>query len=658
MAGYPQIPLAGGLARIFDWKNPDRESINLSRLNAQQYLAANPGDYEGMIRTFGPSMGMGADYGRILEKLDAENERKRQLLTQMQPTSQFQPREQSFSMTETGAPPESMADRVFPVPPPPPRPESPGETPSYARTGSGIRTFPEALAGPDERGLAPTEPDLPEPRAFLPEPKEFGVEPSGAYPRRSPIESGGTVTTPGKSLEEIVRADPSMARLATEWYPKLEQADLEQRGNRAALQFARAVNTREMTVEEAYDKHGQDLSLSPAGLKILDAYKDRLAAKKSEIQLRQDEEARTWAREKIEQLRKSDDTAHHDLADALEFGLQNKEFGTIFHQERELAAKRAEAKAKQTEEAGKIVWHDGVPYRTVRDADGTMRVEPVSGAAPKKPEIVMVDNVPYRPIRNDDGSVRLEPIPGVPSPRLDQLKGLDEDTLLSIVRAHPDPQMRADARWVYDEKLKGKKEVSATQGSGAVKPTQASLDKDTLRANMMVALDNVNRAVKANPEFVEGPMSTVWWTAYNMPPGIPGAQAAAQASLPKGYAAFAADLGSFTAEKIHELAGSALTAGEIKRYTAFLPSPGQAKDVFYANLRVARRTLAIAAKYHQKREAGLSDEQARRETRAELVANLEALEQGGGKKPGATPAPGATPGSRSGAKTFMDKTGG
>lgn len=617
MAGYPEIPLASGLARIFDWKNPDRESINLSRQNAQQYLAANPGDYEGMIRTFGPSMGLGADYGRILQKLDADNERKRQLLTQMQPTTEtYTPQHATFG-----------AEQMFPQ-------AGPGPDPFSVRAEGGDSTIGQTVMDDRQYGAGRLSPGP----AGAPS-AEIAARPAPSFtdtvapaPDRDPnadYVGGATaqtpdVTRPGLSIEEIVRNDPQMAHIATKWYPDVEKANLEQIGNRAAIQFARAVNSREMTIESAYDKYGDQLALSPAGLKILDTYKDRLAAKKTEIQLRQDEDARTWAKGKIAELRASGNPEHARLADALEAGTQSKEFATIFHQAREMEEKRKENEAKRADAEAK-------------------RVEA------EKP--IMVDNVPHRIIHGADGSMRLEPVPGVATPRLDQLKGLDQDSLLAIAQTHPDPQMRKDARAVYDELLKGKKEVSATQGSGAVKPTQTSLEKDAQRTNMVISLDEVARMVKQHPEFVEGAQAWAWWQAYNAPEW---AQAATGQILPKGYAEFGANLGSFTAEKIHELAGSALTAGEIKRYTRFLPSPGQTAEQFYSNLAVARRVLGITAKYHQKREAGMTHEQARDATLAERAALDRSLEQRGPAPPVKQPA--GTP--RSGAKSFMDKTGG
>jgi hypothetical protein len=609
MAGYPDIPLASGLARIFDWKNPDRESINLSRQNAQQYLAANPGDYEGMIRTFGPSMGLGADYGRILQKLDADNERKRQLLTQMQPTTEtYTPQHATFGaeqmFPQAGAVPDPFGTRAE---------GTIGET-VMDDTQYGAGRLP---AGPTA-ALSPST---------LPAPSFTGREafqPAPGPDERADYVGGATaqtpdVTRPGLSVEEIVRNDPQMAHIATKWYPDVEKANLEQIGNRAAIQFARAVNSREMTIEAAYDKYGDQLALSPAGLKILDTYKDRLAAKKTEIQLRQDEEARTWAKGKVAELRASGDPEHARLADALEAGTQSKEFATIFHQVRELEAKRLEAAAKRTEA--------------------------------EKP--IMVEGVPHRVIRGADGSMRLEAVPGVATPRLDQLKGLDQDSLLAIARTHPDPQMRADARAVYNELLQGKKEVSAAQGAGAVKPTQASLDRQTKLFELSDSLDAAAAAVKQHPEFIEGPASMLAAGAAKSPDLL---KKAFGGLIPKGYNEFAANLDFFTATKLNELAGSALTPGEVKRYAAFLPSVWDSPAAFHAKMATAQRALAIAQKFHQKIQGGMSDAQARQETKAELQAELARAEAAQGKTP--QPGAGSIPGARPGAKSFMDKTGG
>jgi hypothetical protein len=614
MADIPLLQESSGLHRLFDTSRGERKDANEYRQLFNAIVARDPSMFEPALREFGDRLGIGDAYGAAINMYNARDRQRQNLLTQTQPTTEtYTPQHATFG-----------AEQIFPSGTPQPDPFD-VRAPDSGTLGATAMSEDQIAAGRLPPGPTPAPAAGPPltftgREAFQPAPAPLADYLGGATAQTPPV------TRPGKSLEEIVRADPSLARQATEWYPKLEQADMEQRGNRAAIQFARAVNTREMTIEDAYDKYGQDLAFSPAGLKILDAYKDRLAAKKTEIQLRQDDEARTWARTKIAALRASGDPDHAALADALEAGTQSKEFATIYHQARELEARRQENEAKRAEAAAK-------------------RIEA------ERP--IMVDNVPHQIIRDPDSTMmRLVPVPGVAPPRLDQLKGLDDESLLAIARTHPDPQMRANARAVREEALKGRKETSATQGSGAVKPTQASLDKQTKLFELSDALDQAAAAVKQHPEWIEGPSSMIAAGAAKSPDLL---KKALGGLIPEGYNEFAANLDFFTAQKLNELAGSALTPGEVQRYAQFLPSVWDSPPAFRAKMAVAQRGLAIAAKFHQKIQGGMSDAQAREETKAELKAELAREEAKVKKKPGAkVGAPGASPG----ASKFMQDTGG
>jgi hypothetical protein len=631
---------------------------NQARDLFNRLYASNPELAVEAFKEFGPRMGLGEDYARVLNLLETPGKRLEEVIRRQQPTTRYEPRgEKAFPPTEpeptapaTVAEPPSLAERMFEPPPergtqvglPAPREfEDQGpiygspqmaalERAAYERRpgtfgaiGGGPATpgpLPE-VPPPPSRPVAPALPEAPGP-----------VAPAGPYPRRAPIERGAMVTAPGESIEDIVRTSPQLAGTAVVALPKVQQATLVAQARAAAMEFAQKVKSGEMTVEDAIDTYGETMAASPEGQHILATYDKRAAAHKVRQEERRKEQANQWAESEIARLRATGDPEDAKMAQALEYARHDKEFYTVYHQAREAEAKRIEAEAKRDEaaakrgEAEKPIMIDDVPHYPVRDADGKI-------------------------VRNAEGMPQLKPaLPEGASKRLWQLKGLDDDKLLALARTHPDPQMRADARAVYDENQQAKLIRSQQQGAGAVKPTQASLEKQTLRFQMTEALDAADRAVRRHPEFIEGPMAAAYWAAYQSPDLVKGLVGGV---LPEGYAEFAADLGQFTAEKIHELAGSALTKGEIQRYTAFLPSPWQSASVFRANLAAARRALVLAARFHQKVQTGMSDEQARRETRAELVANLEQLEASRQRQPGTQPSGGVSPK----AKQFMDTTG-
>jgi hypothetical protein len=307
------------------------------------------------------------------------------------------------------------------------------------------------------------------------------------------------------------------------------------------------------------------------------------------------------------------------MAQALEYARHDKEFYTVYHQAREAEAKRIEAEAKRDEaaakrgEAEKPIMIDDMPHYPVRDADGKI-------------------------VRNAEGMPQLKPaLPEGGDKRLWQLKGLDDEKLLAIANTHPDPQMRADARAVYEENRRAKDIRSREQGTGGVKPTAASAKEQRLNLLMSDALDQVAASATAHPEWIEGMSSVIAAGAWGVPEKV---RKLFGGLLPEGYPEFMANLTFFTAEKLNELAGSALTPGEVTRYAAFLPSAWDDPQVFRAKLGTARRALAIASKYQSKREAGMDDERARQETLAELRQNLKMLEaqrKAAGGKAGETP---------------------
>jgi len=162
-----------------------------------------------------------------------------------------------------------------------------------------------------------------------------------------------------------------------------------------------------------------------------------------------------------------------------------------------------------------------------------------------------------------------------------------------------------------------KKSVAGRQARGVEraaatvpKPTTESEKEYQKHYTQSLALDSAAKAVAAHPEFVQGFNATKWAAAYDSPDLVKGSAAWA-AGMPRGYAEFRANLDSFTATRLNELAGSALTAGEVKRYAAFLPSVYQPPDRFLANLRMSQDMLKAAMTFHEARAQGATFQQAR-----------------------------------------------
>jgi hypothetical protein len=607
---------------------------NQARDLFNRLYASNPELAVEAFKTFGPRMGLGEDYARVLKLLETPAQNLQEVLRRQQPTTRVEQRgEQEFSplAPEPPAPePPSLAARMFE--PPPERGTQVGLPAPRAFEEQGLYGSPRMAAfeqaayerrpgpfgaiggGSPSRGLPPEVPPPPQ-RPEAPAP----VEPAGPYPRRAPIERAATVTTPGESIEDIVRTSPHLASTAVIDLPKVQQATLVAQARAAAMEFAQKVKSGEMTVEDAIDTYGDTMAASPEGQHILATYDKRAAAHKVRQEERRKEQANQWAEGEIARLKASGDPEDAKMAQALEYARHDKEFYTVYHQAREGEAKRIEAEAKRDEaaakrgEAEKPIMIDDVPHYPVRDADGKI-------------------------VRNAEGMPQLKPaLPEGANKRLWQLKGLDDEKLLAIANTHPDPQMRADARAVYEENTREKRARSREQGTGGVKPTAASAKEQRLNLLMSDALDQVAASAAAHPEWIEGMSSIVAAGAWGVPEK---ARKFFGGLLPEGYPEFMANLTFFTAEKLNELAGSALTPGEIQRYAAFLPSVWDDPRVFRAKLGTARRALAIASRYQAKREANMDDEQARRETVAELRQNLKMLEaqrKTSGGKPGETP---------------------
>jgi hypothetical protein len=109
---------------------------------------------------------------------------------------------------------------------------------------------------------------------------------------------------------------------------------------------------------------------------------------------------------------------------------------------------------------------------------------------------------------------------------------------------------------------------------------------------------------------------------------------------------------------LNELAGSALTTGEIKRYAAFLPNVYQPPERFNANLKVAREYLISLIEYQKARQSGASEEQAASAVRSALEgAYQRAVKQYGDPGTGGVGPPGTARSSDAAVRTLKIPAG-
>ena len=256
----------------------------------------------------------------------------------------------------------------------------------------------------------------------------------------------------------------------------------------------------------------------------------------------------------------------------------------------------------------------------------------------KEEKPLLIEGQPYRMVRNEQGEPVMQPVAGVPQkaakPWYEGITRAEAEAMSKDPSLPPERQKQA--RELADALQKGAVDVAAAGAPPPPKPTQESDKLAGQRVVMTRALEQVAKDVVANPDWIGGPASLKYALAYDSPDVAKGT-AAWLAGIPPGYDMFRANLGMFTAEKLHELAGSALTPAELKRYGAFLPNVYQSPERFKASLQVSQQMMIGASRFYEARQAGKSIPEAQ-----EIARNaIEAAYQEGVKQYGA-PAVAAT----------------
>jgi hypothetical protein len=574
----------------------------------------------------------------------AEEERVRDMLRQLRPSPgiESQTTQEPTGRYRVGPPmeppeePPSIAQGVFSgrtqgFPYAPDRAERAGLGPDLTARGDMAReATPRATMSPYPYAAASDQSGQEGATAQIP---DALAAPTPAFPRREPIErrqvlgpetapvtTTRTVMRPGKALLDVIaenpgmltvlKAHPELAKLIQEEQDRAEWdavasgstsgggapavgTGTAQRGTAEPTTDAggapvdpqvAALRRQRQAMEPMVTRIvGTRLASTPRGIQILGEYQKVVSAedtaikRASEEQKARREEAQyaggqTYVRAKVAQLRSTGDPADASLADTLEAHGADPKLGAVLEKHNEFRQKEEENRLKRMDAERPIVI-DKVPYSRTRD--------PITG------------------------ELGLKATPGFERPAWWDGKTETELSAAANDPAQP-PAIRAQARQTLADLTARKVEANLAL---VPKPTGATEKEYIEHANQLQALEAAQRLVTQHPDFIQGFDSIKWAKAYDAPDELKGT-AAWIAQFPPGYAEFRSYLDSFTARRLNELAGSALTAGEVKRYAAFLPNVYQPPARFLANLAASREMLTATKVFHEERARGKSFEQA------------------------------------------------
>jgi hypothetical protein len=457
-----------------------------------------------------------------------------------------------------------------------------------------------------------------------PPPAERPVPPPLPY-TAAPFRPGGerlTEVQPGKSFAEILTQRPELTQTFIRSYPLLQAIKAEESERQAQRDWARAfgaapaaaggpgllvsaaggaapapagaedpqlaaIRTMRAQLEPIVQRiTGTPLATTERGKAMINQYQELLAAedkaeqrvlertkgareaRKAEREEVQAKQAQQFVNDEAARLEATGDPANVQLARTLRAAGADPHLATVMQKHYEQEQKRTEL--------DKPILIEGQPYRVVRNAAG----EPVMQALPGVPQKA---EKPWY-----EGITRAE------------AEAMAEDATLP-------PERRRQARQLATALQTGAEKVAAA--SAPPKPTQESEKQAGERVVLSRALDQVAQMAMANPDWIGGSAKPLtagkYAAAYDAWDPLKGV-AALLANVPPGYDTFRANLGMFTAEKLNELAGAALTPNEIKRYAAFLPSVWQSPERFMASIQVSREMLIGASKYYEARQSGKS----------------------------------------------------
>ena len=413
----------------------------------------------------------------------------------------------------------------------------------------------------------------------------------------APFVPGGVRTAvPGMPIDQLLREQPAVGRAYLQNRRAIEEAeagDVEARGRKATQNYIRA-RRGGMSEKDAYDQYGEEMEASQAGRNFLTSIGAReekeLARVKAARALERETQAQAWVKQRVAELRdptgKDAATAQADAvrADIYEAQMLDPKLAENILKMEEDRTKKLEAQAKR-EEAKKPTIVDGVAYDIVTDpATGERVFKAIPGQRVKAEK-------PW-------------------------YEGISKGEALAVANdPKRAPEERKLAQTVAD-KLQADSEKTAA--AGVVKPTPATEKEQRERFVMTEALREARDDVVQHPEWVGGTGAAWTWAhAYDTYDWAKGT-AALLTQIPKGYDTFRANLGLFTAQKLNELAGSALTPGEIQRYGAFLPNVYTSRERFMASVEVSLKMMEAATAYQIAREEGKSVPEAQRLAKAAI----------------------------------------
>jgi hypothetical protein len=392
------------------------------------------------------------------------------------------------------------------------------------------------------------------------------------------------------SLDQLLREQPAVGRAYLgnrKALVEAETADVETVGRKAVRDYVRARKSG-VSEQDALDQFGDAMEASEVGRKFLTSIEAKQTKDLEQAEKRRkaekETEAQRYIKARADELRKSSDPKDQKLADLYEaFAADPK------------LAERLEAHEKNLAD----------------QETNRLRAEEL------KKKVVEINGVGYRLGTNEAGEEVLNVIPGQKvKPEKSKWEGITLTEADAMV-ANPatSPEDKAIATKIIAAAHQRKMDENLAM---VPKPTFQSEKAQQERLVFTEALKESRETVAKNPHWVGGTgWAWTWAQAYDLPDAAKGT-AAWLVQFPKGYDTFRANLGMFTAEKLNELAGAALTKGEIQRYASFLPSVYTTKERFMASVETSLKMMEAATAYQTAREQNASVAEAQTRARAAI----------------------------------------
>lgn len=407
----------------------------------------------------------------------------------------------------------------------------------------------------------------------------------------APYRAGGTrEEVPGMTLDQLLREQPAVGRAYLgnrKAVGEVELADVETTGRKAVRDYLRA-RKGGMSEQDALDQYGEAIEASEVGRKFLTSIEAKqtkdIEQETKRRALAKETAAQQYLRARAAKLRESPDPKDQAKADLFETYAVDPKLAERLEAHEKTQAELEANRLKAEELRKKPIEIGGIGYRWATNAAGEPALQVIPGQQ-VKPEKSKWD--------------------GITATELDAM----------IENPATSPEDRAIAQRTIARVQQRELEKAA---AGVPKPTFQSEKAQGERLVFTEALRESRATIAQHPEWVGGTgRAWVMAQAYDAPDPLKGT-AAWLVRFPKGYDQFRTNLGMFTAEKLNELAGAALTAGEIKRYAAFLPSVYTTRERFMASVETSLKMMEAATAYHTAREKGATVAEAQTLARAAI----------------------------------------